>query len=102
MRPYVVNGKRLILNLGTVEFTWHTHPNILSSNGAKLGNSNPSGWQKGSQRGDIPNIATNISAGFKGTAFIIGLRDRNVQFYNEKGSYLKISYDVFKKIGSTN
>lgn len=99
IRPYVVNGKRLLLDLGTVEFAWHAHPKIKSPNGLRLGSSDPSGWRKGSQRGDIPEMEKHISSGFKGTAFTIGLRDKNVQFYNGKSSYLKISYDVFKKIG---
>jgi len=100
IKPYTVNGKRQFVDLKEVEFTWHTHPLITTSNGARLGWSDPSGGQKGAKKGDIPNIGKNISAGFRGTAFTIGLRDKNVQFYNENGSYLKISYDVFKKIGS--
>lgn len=103
IKSFYVNSKKLLnFNMEDVEFAWHTHPIITSVNGGRLGFSDPSGSRKSDQNGDIPMMRKHESSGFKGTAFVIGMRDKNVQFYNGKGSYLKISYDVFKKIGSKN
>ena|GEM_PF-5550374 len=103
INSFVTNTKRLSFSkLKDVEFAWHTHPLITSPRGGRLGTSNPSGSNDGRKSGDITNMIKYESYGFRGTAFVIGMRDKNVQFYNGKGSYLKISYDVFKKIGGKN
>src|SRR5690554_3535180 len=85
-------GKKYYLkDYSNVEFHYHIHPGDSSMRGTGMSNPSPS---------DKSVMNTNISQyKFKGTAFIIGVRDNKVQFYNGNKSYMKISYDVFKKIG---
>ena len=39
-------------------------------------------------------------SGYKGNAFVIGVRTKNVTFYNKQRDIITIPYSVFVKLGS--
>ena len=81
--PFQIDGKQ---NVGgpteSIEFIWHVQP-VSSGESGKDRDALKDDWR--------PN-------GFKGNPFIIGT-DGNVNFYNEKGSIMKVDYNDFIRMG---
>ncbi|WP_372474862.1 RHS repeat domain-containing protein [Capnocytophaga sp. ARDL2] len=96
IKPFFFQGRRMNVNLRNIEYMWHTHPIVKLPGGYKIGYSTPSNIN--GLKGDVPNMNRYVNGGFTGTAFVIGLLDRKVQFYNQNGSYLTIKYDTLLKI----
>ncbi len=89
------DGRRYLMkDYSNVEFYYHIHSGDKNIRNSGMSNPSPA---------DFSVMKTNSSElNFKGTSFVIGVKDNNVQFYNGNKSYIKISYEVFKKIGNSN
>lgn len=80
-------------NVSNVAFYWHTHPKRGESNLSSHGSSKPSEADKKFQK-DMQQ------SGYKGNAFIIGLRENKVTFYNKNKNIITIPYPVFVNLGN--
>ena len=80
-------------NVSNVAFYWHTHPKRGESNLSSHGSSKPSEADKKFQK-DMQQ------SGYKGNAFIIGLRENKVTFYNKDKNIITIPYPVFVNLGN--
>jgi hypothetical protein len=65
-----------------LEYIWHVHPNA----------STPS-------ETDITTFSRWRTNGFTGNAFVVGIENGKVTFYNEKGSLITVKYSEFLKMG---
>lgn len=92
LKAFMVNGQNQIpTDASNVEFYWHTHPNTTVG-GVQLGSSTPSSADFNFQR-------TMENRGFKGNAFVIGVRSGRVTFYNSSKARITVRYEDFKKMG---
>lgn len=92
--PFVVDGNRLNIDLSDLDVYYHLHPDNKG-----LGSSLPSNYTvNGSRqrRGDIPFQANLESRGYRGNPFVVGAKDRKVNFYNGNGSVTKVKYEQFR------
>ncbi|WP_339609855.1 hypothetical protein [uncultured Planktosalinus sp.] len=84
VQPFLINGKTQPGGNGDdIGFIWHTHPN----------GSTPSPDDKRS----LSNWRSN---GFKGNTFLIDVNNEKVNFFNEKGTLMKVNYSDFLKMGN--
>jgi hypothetical protein len=89
-----VNGiTRIPNNVGNVAFYWHIHPNCNIQGDNSFGSSKPS-------NADIKYQRDMQQSGYKGNAFIIGLRENKVTFYNKNKNIITIPYPVFVNLGN--
>ncbi len=96
--PFVINGIQVNINMEDLDIYYHIHPDTKG-----LGSSLPSNYStifhgKLLRRGDVPYQASLERMGYKGNPFVVGARDKRVNFYNGIGSVMKVKYKQFKTV----
>lgn len=91
---FKIGGKiKIPNNVSNVAFYWHTHPKISIDENSSHGSSKPSPkdmkFQKDMQQ-----------SGYKGNAFVVGLRENKVTFYNKNKNIITMPYSVFVNLGN--
>ncbi|QTY28296.1 RHS repeat-associated core domain-containing protein [Flavobacterium sp. CS20] len=96
VQPFVVDGDKLDIDMSNLDVYYHIHPDTQG-----LGSSTPSNYSRNIngrniRRGDIPYQADLERSGYNGNPFVVGARDNRVNFYNGRGSVMKVKYQQFK------
>ena len=72
-------------------FYWHTHADYKDG-GSSLGSASPS-------LADIKVQDEMQQSGYKGNAFVIGIRVNKVSYYNKDSVIITFPYPIFRKLG---
>lgn len=92
LKSFTINGIDVRpQDASTISLWWHVHPNI-SVDGIQLGYSTPSD-------ADFRIQKSLESKNYNGNTFVIGTRDKKVNFYNGSKSIMIIRYSDFVKMG---
>lgn len=96
VKPFVVDGQKMDINLNDLDVYYHIHPNTKG-----LGSSSPSNYSiningRTIRRGDVPYQTGLQKNGYSGNPFVVGARDNRVRFYNGSGTTMRVKYQQFK------